>query len=413
VQVQRVLVDLVLTVLPKLAGGGLMLLLGLVLIGSLPAAEYGRYALAVTVILLADAVVGTPFDLAVLRLAQPLAGTDDAAALAVERQALWLKLGLAGVLGLAAAGVLAALGGPAAEALLVAAAGVALLLLRSMLLHLQMRQRFRAYGAVEIAHAMLKFGPAFVLVALGAAAVGPVLACLAVGPLLAACVALRFVPAGLLRPPRPVRLAPLGGLVAWYAPTLALGAVLAQIDILLLGVLAPPDAVGHFGAAATVASVPSLIGLYLGVVLTPLALRHAAAGTLRPVFVRVQAALAAAALLFLAVVVALLLSPLPERLPPGYAGSVPVFAVLLPGTLVAMMTAALSLPLVLVGRKDWLLRLDLRVAPVALLAYLLAIPAAGALGAAVVTLAVMLLRSAAVLRAAWRITAAPITLGDG
>ncbi|MFN6978530.1 MAG: hypothetical protein ACK4OP_10435, partial [Gemmobacter sp.] len=176
----RLIVDAALAVGPKVAGGALTLGLGLVLVGHLEAADYGRYAYAVTLILLADAVIGTPFDLAVIRLVQTRVGDDDAGAAAVERTAFWLKLAVTAVLAAAAAPV--AGGATGGLMPLVAAGAASLMALRSALLHLQLRQRFRAYGAVELAHVALKLGPAFALVAAGAATPGAILACLAIGP---------------------------------------------------------------------------------------------------------------------------------------------------------------------------------------------------------------------------------------
>lgn len=407
--VPRLLADTVLTVAPKAAGGALTLVLGLVLVGHLDAAEYGRYAYAVTLILLADAVIGTPFDLAVIRLAQARIGAEPAAAEAAERAALWLKLALTAAL--AAVAGLAWGQGAGGLMPLVAAASVALMALRSALLHLQMRQRFRAYGAVEAGHVALKLGPAFALVAAGKATAAAVLACLAAGPALALALALPAVRPAILRPavPRADAL-PVARLVGWYFPTLALGATLARADILILGALMPGPGLGAYGAAAVAASVPGMLGLYLGVVLTPRVVPRAAEGTLRPVFARIQIALTAAALALGAGAAALLMSAAPAAIPPDYAEAPPIFAILLPGMLVAMTTSAMALPLVMVARKTFLLRLDLVVAPLAVAGWLLAIPAQGATGAAVVTLAVTLVRSLGVLAAAWAVTARPARL---
>jgi O-antigen/teichoic acid export membrane protein len=407
--VPRFLVDAALTVVPKLAGGALTLGLGLALIGSFGPVEYGRYVFAVTLILLADAVIGTPFDLAVIRRVQARVATDAAMAVAVERTAFWLKLGLTGVL----AALVAVTVGRAAGGLMpyVALAALSVMMLRSALLHLQLRQRFRAYGGIELAHLVFKNGPILALILTDAATPGRILLCLAVGPALAAVAALPLMRGlRLARPPFMAHFGAVGRLVFWYVPTLALGATLAQLDILMLGVMRPGAALGHYGAAAVAASLPGMLGMYLGVVLTPRVVSAAAAGTLRAPFLRIQAGLTVAALGLGGGAAALVASPLAARLPPEYAASLPVFATLLPGMLVAMTSSAMALPLVLVARKTFLLRLDMIVAPLALLAYWAVIPVWGIIGAAAVTLTVTLVRSLAVLAAGWQITAAAVLL---
>jgi len=405
--VPRIIADATLAVVPKMIGGALTLGLGLALIGSFGAVDYGRYAYAVTLILLADAVIGTPFDLAVIRLAHTRVATDPATALALERAALWLKLGLTGVLAALASVTV----GQAAGGLMpyVAVAALSVMALRSALLHLQVRQQFRAYGGVELAHLVFKHGPIFAMIVTNTATPDRILVCLAVGPALAAATALPLVRRqGAVRWPEFMAHAgEVWRLILWYGPTLALGATLAQLDILMLGAMLPGATLGQYGAAAVAASVPGMLGMYLGVVLTPRVVRAAAAGTLRAPFLRIQAGLTGMAIILGLGAAVLVASPLSGLLPQDYAASLPVFATLLPGTLVAMTTSAMALPLVLVARKTFLLRLDAVVAPAALLAYWAAISAWGATGAASVTLAVTLTRSLAVLAAGWQITAAP------
>lgn len=413
----RFLVDAALTVIPKLMGGALTLGMSLALIGSFGPSDYGRYTFSVTLIVLADAVIGTPFDLAVIRLVQASIAADPGRALAAERIALWLKLAVTGAV---AALVAVAVGRSAGDLMpLVALAALGAMVLRSALLHLQLRQRFRAYGGIELAHVLFRNTPILALILWEVATPERVLACLAAGPALAAVTAWLLIRRRLAaEAPGPsagmgaagMGAGTVGRLVMWYVPTLALGATLAQLDILMLGVMRPGDALGHYGAAAVAASVPGMLGMYLGVVLTPRVVSAAAAGTLRRLFLRIQAGLTVAAIGLGLAAAALLGSPLTARLPADYALSLPVFATLLPGMLVAMTTSAMALPLVLVTRKRFLLRLDMMVAPLAALSYWGAITAWSVLGAASVTLAVTLFRSLAVLAAAWRITATPAEL---
>ena len=88
---RRHFTEAVVVVAAKLAGGALTLVLGLAMAAWATPADYGIYAYAVTLVLLADAVIGTPFDLATIRLAQAIVAENPDRAAAIERQALTMK----------------------------------------------------------------------------------------------------------------------------------------------------------------------------------------------------------------------------------------------------------------------------------------------------------------------------------
>lgn len=409
----------VVAVVPKLAGGALTLVLGLVMAARAEPADYGVYAYAVTLVLLAEAVIGTPFDLATIRLVQAIIAEQPERAVAIERQAVAMKATVAlsaavllvGGLGLAPAGLTPLSGAPAILAA-TAAAALGLLAMGSMLLHLQMRERFLDYGRAEGAHVLLRFLPAFALVAAGDPAPAALVAALALGSILATGLAL-------LRACRPLaRIARSTGewrglfaSVRWYMPTLALGAVVARLDLLALGALVPPGALGAYAAAATLAAVPDMLGMYLSIVLMPRIVARARDGVLRPFLVRTQAALCVAALLGGAAAAAFLASPLAGTMPGSLGAALPLFAILVPGGLVAMTTVPLALPFVMLVRRRFLLGIDLVVAPLALLAFVLVVPQAGTGGAACVALAVTLVRSLTVQAMAWRLSRARHVFG--
>jgi O-antigen/teichoic acid export membrane protein len=271
----------------------------------------------------------------------------------------------------------------------------------------QLRQRFAAYSGVEVAQLALRLGPALA----AALVLPPDVAVIGTLAVLAGGAALVLAGVAVLAPhrvPRPALAAPalgaVAGLVRWYLPTMALGAALARADLVLLGLLAGPAEAGRFGAAQAIAAVPDLVGMYLGVALTPRVLALAREGRLRPFFRRAQAVLTGLALAGLGV--AWGLAGWAADLPGGIAAAAPVALILLPGTALAFTTSALSLPLVMVARERWLLRVDLAVAPVALFAWAGVIgTGGGAVGAAWVTVAVMVARSLAVLAMAWHLSA--------
>ena len=408
----RLIRDIVLTVLPKVAGGALTLLLSLVLVAVLPVEAYGAYSYAINLILLSDAILGTPFDLSVIRRAQSHARDDPALAVGVERQAIGLKAVCLVIMAAGAALLAYAVPGaiPLDPVLLGAtiAAVVTLLLFRSVLLHLQMRERFHAYGALELTNVTAKMAPAFGLIALGLAAPLPIVGLLALGPALAMAAGLAGPARGLASPGDGVsHRGPLLRSLGWYFPTLALGATLARADLLILGAMVPAAALGIYGAAAVIASVPTMVGLYIGIVLTPRIVYRAEAGTLGPFYVRALLALGIAAIGAFGIFALLAGSAMADALPQRFRDIIPILAILLPGSLLGLLTTSVALPLVMLVRRDVLLKVDAVIAPIAIAGFIFFIDRSGIAGAAWVTLAVSLVRGAVVLWIGWRLTARP------
>ncbi|MCA8869191.1 MAG: hypothetical protein KDA67_11120 [Rhodobacteraceae bacterium] len=397
------------TVVPKVLNGALTLLLSLILVVVFPIEQYGYYAYAINVILLADAIIGTPFDLAVIRVAQPIIKSDPSTALAIERQAFFLKLLLATLIILMAFALFLVLDiklaqhqRPMALILVTGAAILGLLTIRSLLLHMQMREAFAKYGKVELLHVALKMVPAFALVGFGMATPLNILLCFFLAPIIATGAMLFQIKFEASEKARSLDHIPsLARSLAWYLPTLALGATLARMDILLMGGFLPAKSLGAYGAAVTLASVPDMIGMYLGIVLTPRVVKYAHAGQLGPFFRRNQLLLMAVSAACYVGLLSLSGFQIQDHLPDKFTEIFPIFLILVPGTLFAMTTSAMALPFVLLSNRRFLLSLDVCIVPVVIVAYLWVIPNYGVSGTAYLALAVMMVRSIAVLAAAW------------
>lgn len=405
-----------LTAGPKIAGGVLILLLNVGLVFVWPPVIYGSWALWLMLVLLADALIGAPFDLAVIRLAQSQlnaaseADVQAVSPLGCEHAAIIMKM-----LVLLPAGLVVFVTGHsgsdmaagASLALPSLAALGALLFLRSTLVHLQMRRRFASYGAVETLHVVLRL--AFAGFAVWLAGLGPSALMWGFAAAAASAAAFSVYAARrslLRRSDRTVDAArALAGQVFWYLPTIALGAVIGRLDLLLMGWLASAQELGQYGAAANFAVAPELVGAYLGIALLPTLVSRVQAGLGRRFLAQSHAVMLSGALAIYAAAFVVAEPLLLRFAPPAYAGLAPLLLILLGGTLAGMLTTPLALPLVLLTRKDFLLKTDLVVAPLALLAYWTAIPAFGAMGAATVATAVHVLRSAAVHAMAWRLSA--------
>ncbi len=405
-----------LTAGPKIVGGLLILLLNVGLVFVWPPAIYGSWVFWLMLVLLADALIGAPFDLAVIRLAQsPLndaTRSDDqiVSPLGCEHAAVIMKMLLLLPAGLVFLLTGQSAGDVAAGASLVlpslAALG-ALLFLRSTLVHLQMRQKFAFYGAVETLHVVLRL--AFAGLAVWQAGLGPVAlmwgfaAAATSATVLSVYVARRSLLCRSMGITSAARA--LAGQVSWYLPTIALGAVIGRLDLILMGWLSSAKELGQYGAAANFAVAPELVGAYLGIALLPTLVSRVEAGLARRFLVRSHAVMLSAALAIYAAAFVLAEPLLLRFAPPAYAGMAPLLLILLGGTLAGMLTTPLALPLVLLTQKEFLLKIDLLVAPAAFLAYWIAIPAFGVMGAATIATAVHVVRSIAVHAMAWRLSA--------
>jgi len=400
--------DFLCIALPKIAGGALVFGLNLVLLSYFGVEQYGVYGLCMAGILLADAVLGGAFDLAVLRFGQASTAADARDdSTAIERAALRLKLGAAAALGIALiafswwsssshdAWHLVAL-----SCLVV----LAMLALRSVLVHLQLRQRFIVYGAIDLLHIGAKFGAIAILLAVTSPGVPWLLILLATGPLMAALVGAGIAGRHLfdLQAVPWRRYRDLLDLTKWYLATVALGAFIGRADILALGLLGTLGQAGTFSSGQVIASIPELLGNYLAVVLTPRIIPYARSGELRRLFTMVQVALLVAGLVGYGLALVIWADTMPMVLPPRHLPAAQIALILLPGTLAAMITVPLALPIVMLWRKTMILRMDCIVAPVLLIAYAIVIPRHGASGAAWVTCAGCLVRSAIVQFVAWR-----------
>lgn len=392
--------------IPKALGGVIALGINALLMHHIGPAEFGVYAVCLTLTALADGVLGSAIDMSVVKLASAARVAHPARALAYERVGLLIKLALT-----AAALLLATLlAQPLSEGLfhrddapllLMALAGSAgVLLLRSTFLHLQLSQRFGWYAILESVAQALRVAGAAVAVwvltpsagtLIGAGLVGNGLALL-LGVALAPALWLMWlarrphhsgaVSAGTARTDGAAR--ELIRTLPWILLTFAFSAAITRIDLLLLAQWSTMEQAGIYAAGQVFAQIPELLGTYLAVVMSPKVAPATQQGRLPTLLSRVQKPLLLAALALGAC--ALLSIELARGwLPAEYAASAGVFMLLLAGSLAAMCAFPLVIPFVMFTKPRFIFQLDLATLPFILLAYAWAIPRFGAIGAAWVT----------------------------
>jgi O-antigen/teichoic acid export membrane protein len=406
---KRSISDFLAVSFPKVLGGVCTVALNLWLIRYLQPAEFGVLSLCLVTVLIADSMLGSPIDLGVIRLATAYGAQASGRSLDIQKAALLVK----GTVLAAAAFVLALRGNFASQLLLhstgsrlawatlLAIAG--LLLLRSAQVNLQVDRRFTAYGALDFAQMMLKFGGVVLFVRFGTVTPGAVLIWFVAGPAIAA--AAWFVWRGrLVLKARASR----GGVrellsyARWFLATFAVAALVSRMDLFLLARWGNLRETGIFAAGQTVAWIPQLLGMYLAIVVGPRVMPAWDEQRLYPLMKHFQIGLCAISLAgyILSVIGLRWLGPL--IFPAAFLQSRAVIQALLPGSLAGFLTFPLVLTALMFLRPRFLFLVDCAAFLPALGLYALVIPRFGAVGAAWVTTCVNVTRAAIAQIAAWR-----------
>lgn len=414
---------LLLVVAPKLIGGGAVFGLNLLLVRYVDPAAFGVIAFCTMAMVLFDGLVASAIDLAVMRVApeqaRAAAGRSHIpeALTSVEQAALWLKLGIGGVL-LIAAGIGAPylarriLDQSIAPAALVAVAcsATSMMFLRSCQVYCQLRSDFAMFGVLDLATTLLRGGSIVVLLWSGVVSPVAVLACYGLAPVLpgALWAVFQFRRIHLLQrgvaPSEPIlrSMLTLGRVLQTMLATTLVGAIVARLDVLLLSVYSNPANVGLYSAAATIASVPDLFGSYLSSALTPRIVRKTHDGTFFPFFRSTQLRLYGLAAVMMIVGWSAGQSLMGLIFPAKYFASIELVSLLLPAAAAGLVTFPLTLNFLMFYSPRTFLWLDLLTAPLLFLALREASLADGARSVAVLTSAVKVLKAIIVHAIAWR-----------
>lgn len=282
------LADALLVVAGKLTVIGALFLSGVVAARVLGPDAYGRYAAALSLVLLLDGVAGAPLDLASVRFASAHGGPDGPSSERVARflgATFRIKLALAGIAPLAAAAAILAGPWPGMTpylALATAASLAGLLLLRATATFLQARMRFDRYAAVDVIQALLRLGLALGLALVPGA--GPAGYLLAYGgtSLLLFLLFTAVIPQPYLRAPWPEREDARAVLAFAGLTSLVVGlsTLTGRLDVVLLAATSAPE-LGAYAVAAQLAGLATLLAGYVSVVTQPRILPAAREGTLR------------------------------------------------------------------------------------------------------------------------------------
>jgi O-antigen/teichoic acid export membrane protein len=250
--------------------------------------EYGIYAAAQTLVLLLDAIIGSPLDLAVVRFGALHAGEEQR----VDRlwsAAMRIKLAIIAALFVVAALFRAhiaalffqdaALGG-----VLLTAIGCAscLLLMRGTAAFVQSRTRFRAYALLDGAQGVLRLALLCILLASGVRSAGALLATFGVGTALVFVIAAWKIPQRYMRSRWPER-DDARAILAYVGTTaflIVLGTITGRSDVLILSAMRSSAESGTYAAAVQLAMIPTMLASYASVVAQPKVVGAARTGRL-------------------------------------------------------------------------------------------------------------------------------------
>jgi hypothetical protein len=174
------------------------------------------------------------------------------------------------------------------------------------------------------------------------------------------------------------------------------------MDIFLVSGFAGSAEAGRFSAAQVLVMGFSLAGMYLGVAYAPRIMPLWQSGELTAMYLRFQACmLAACSVIFLTAW--FVLEPVSQRLlPASFAGTSGLALWLLPAALAALLNFPLTVSFLLFTNAGFLFAFDLAALPVLAFVYREGVHSRGAVGAAAVTSAYALVKTAAFQLVAWR-----------
>jgi O-antigen/teichoic acid export membrane protein len=345
-------------------GGKLLTLVSLLGCGMMTARalgphEYGRFAAALSLLLLLDGVLGSPLDIATVRFAAVHAAQGDRV---LRLMGALFRFKIIGGAVLTAAAVALprflaeGLFGSDSYSAMVSIAAMCLLpllALRATAAFLQAQYRFASYAALDIVLALLRLLGMGVVTWLGWRVPAAYLAVYGATALLLFFLGLAIFRQRYLLAPWPQRhetreLLAYSGLTAGVV---ILGTITGRSDILVLqraaGTGVSADAAGLYAVAAQLAGLGSIVTMYLGIAIQPRIVPMVRDGSIRKVLL-LNAIIGGLVLTLVLPVIGMLASPLLHLFfGPRYTPAAPILQILLAGCCLDLFTVPVLLTLAL------------------------------------------------------------------
>lgn len=352
----RTVRDLALVVTGKLLAVGALFACSVIAARMMSLDEFGFYSTAIAIILLIDAVAGSPLDYAAVRFGAVYASQPERTH-RFQAATFRIKLAIAGVF--LAAGAVAS--GPLAElffedasrrtlVFIVLVSALALLLIRGTAASLQIERRFKLYSAFDTVQAVARLAFLAGAVLLGASAAEPLVGVFGASALTLFVLFLVLVKQPYLTAKWPERrdAKDILGFITATTGIIVLGTITGRADIPIVSATTDPETTGVYAVAAQLSMLAMMLASYACIVFQPRVIEYARAGRLPRMIL--ANAVGALAIGLLATPVAIWGLPVivPAIYGEGYTASVPLLQILLIGTVIdilfmpVMMTFALQ-----------------------------------------------------------------------
>ncbi len=336
----RTLKDLALVITGKLLAVGALLACSVIAARFAGAAEFGHYSAAIAIVLLIDAIFGSPLDYAAVRFGA-LYENEPERTHRFQSATFRIKI-VVGVVFLSACAIASAplarifFDDPSRRSLVYITLGSAMLLLliRGTSAYLQIGKRFKLYSMFDMVQAVARLVFLGGAVYLGATSAEPL-----VGVFGASALALFVIFLIAVRQPYLTAKWPekryskdILCFITATAGIITLGTITGRADIPILSVYADAETVGVYAVAAQLSMLAMMLASYACVVFQPRVLSYARQGRLG---VLIKGNVIAAVILgALAVPVAVWVLPVvvPAIFGAEYTGAVPILRILLIGT---------------------------------------------------------------------------------
>ncbi|HKY23367.1 MAG TPA: oligosaccharide flippase family protein [Vicinamibacterales bacterium] len=353
--------------------------------------DFGYFAIAMAVMIVVQEVCGTGFDLAMVRLASPLATHERDAVIRVSLRIKMIANGSAALALFVLSGSIATglFGSDRLTApLRWASAGVVgTALFQHLLARFQLSQRFKTYAALKSSNSLLKVA---LLVCLGFAAAASLQAVMAASVLVlfvSSVIALAAWDRNSNGAADPIAQAPAAHLsrqVLWFGRWMIVAhllfAIYGRIDVLLLGWLQGEEHVGYYNVAWNLGFLMDMCTYSVITALLPHASRMTSKDEFQAYRSRTLRVCAILGILMLPSLV--LVRPAINLLFPAYPAAVEIFRVLFWGCLATLLSHPLYLIVYARDRVEMVALSNLILAAVATGACWVLIPRFGAIGAA-------------------------------
>ncbi len=380
-------------VAPKLLNGILLLMSNLILLQHLSPSEFGLYSLVVTTIIYLDAVIGSSFDMGIIKLASENREKFPQKAHNIERVGLFNKLiliscfYLSTILLINLYDYVFKTSNFSVYIHLIFIIITAMLIYRSTLIYFQLRSHFGLYGGSEGIQLSGKYTGILITLFLGVTNSLALLVWYLIGPVIAVLKNLYHIRFFFFKKVGQYKKLSqeLRHYVFWFFITASIGTLLAKIDLFIIAKYMHMDDVGIFSSAYNLAIIPELFGSYIAILLSPRIMPYLKQGCFYQRYKKIQFFLYITAILGFVILYWFISLDFLYFLPQDYQQAPELISILLIGSFAGFITFPITLTFMMFNKPKFIILIDIISLPLLSLCYYYALKSHGLMGVAWVT----------------------------